>query len=60
MQPAKETLELEGFEAGSDFENRIRDLRNDLCNQIIAGDGKPEPKASKWAGPLRGLLATGT
>jgi hypothetical protein len=60
VRPEAGTLELSGFEVGADFESRIRDLRNDLCNQIIAEDSKPEPKASKWAGPLRGLLATGS
>jgi hypothetical protein len=48
-----------GFDPGPDFENRIRELRSGLRDQFIAEE-KAEQKATKWSGPLRGLLNPGS
>ena len=55
LQPVPEPLAASDPEPVSDFESRIRELRSDLCNQIIAED-KVEHKGPKWTGSLRGLL----
>jgi hypothetical protein len=55
LDRAPEPLAPSDPEPVSDFESRIRELRSDLCNQIIAED-KVEHKGPKWTGSLRGLL----
>jgi hypothetical protein len=55
LEPVPEALVPSDPEPVSDFESRIRELRSDLCNQIIAED-KVEHKGPKWTGSLRGLL----